>query len=121
MQSINKNIDLSFYLTFVFLTTTATITFIEAMRTKDETIRHILNLETVISVIAAFFYNVFITEIKETRENNKEIDWEEFRNCILTTSNTGYKKIATKVFKSFLLSLKNFCIAVRTSTTLSVN
>ena len=29
------------------------------------------------------------------------IDWEEFRNCILTTSNTGYKKISTKVFKSF--------------------
>jgi hypothetical protein len=29
------------------------------------------------------------------------IDWEEFRNCILTTSNTGYKMIPTKVFKSF--------------------
>ena len=29
------------------------------------------------------------------------IDWEEFRNCILTTSNVGYKKISTKVFKSF--------------------
>lgn len=29
------------------------------------------------------------------------IDWDEYRNCILTTSNTGYKKIPTKVFKSF--------------------
>lgn len=29
------------------------------------------------------------------------IDWEEFKNCILTTSNQGYKKIPTKVFKSF--------------------
>lgn len=29
------------------------------------------------------------------------IDWEEFKNCILTTSNVGYKKIPTKVFKSF--------------------
>jgi hypothetical protein len=34
-------------------------------------------------------------------DNSFQIDWEEFRNCILTTSNTGYKKIATKVFKSF--------------------
>jgi len=34
-------------------------------------------------------------------DNSFQIDWEEFRNCILTTSNTGYKKISTKVFKSF--------------------
>jgi hypothetical protein len=29
------------------------------------------------------------------------IDWDEYKNCILTTSNSGYKKIPTKVFKSF--------------------
>ena len=34
-------------------------------------------------------------------DNSYIIDWEEFRNCILTTSNTGYKKIPTKVVKSF--------------------
>ena len=34
-------------------------------------------------------------------DNSFQIDWEEFRNCILTTSNIGYKKISTKVFKSF--------------------
>ena len=34
-------------------------------------------------------------------DNSYMIDWEDFRNCILTTSNTGYKKIPTKVFKSF--------------------
>ena len=34
-------------------------------------------------------------------DNSYMIDWEEFRNCILTTSNTGYKKIPTKVLKSF--------------------
>ena len=34
-------------------------------------------------------------------DNSYMIDWEEFRNCILTTSNVGYKKISTKVFKSF--------------------
>lgn len=30
-----------------------------------------------------------------------QIDWEDFRNCILTTSNNGYKKISTKVYKTF--------------------
>lgn len=34
-------------------------------------------------------------------DNSYMIDWEEFRNCIITTSNMGYKKIPTKVFKSF--------------------
>ena len=34
-------------------------------------------------------------------DNSYMIDWEEFRNFILTTSNIGYKKIPTKVFKSF--------------------
>jgi hypothetical protein len=33
-------------------------------------------------------------------DNSYMIDWEEFRNCILTTSNLGYKKIPTKVFKT---------------------
>ena len=34
-------------------------------------------------------------------DNSFMIDWEEFQNCILTTSAAGYKKIPTKVFKSF--------------------
>jgi hypothetical protein len=33
-------------------------------------------------------------------DNSYMIDWEEFRNCILTTSNLGYKKIPTKVYKN---------------------
>lgn len=76
MLDTSTNIDFSFYLTFVFLTTTGTITFIEALRTKDDKVRHILNIETAISVIAAYFYNVFITEIKDKREHNKPIDWD---------------------------------------------
>jgi len=62
----------SFYITYAFLITTATITFIEAIRTNNSKIRHILNLETVISIIAGFFYTEFIKKIQ-----NKEIDYRE--------------------------------------------
>ena len=62
----------SFYITYVFLMTTATITFIEAMRTKDLKIRNILNLETCISVVAAFFYSKFVFSI----ENDETVDYE---------------------------------------------
>ena len=37
-------------------------------------------------------------------DNSYMIDWEEFKNCILTTSNLGYKKIPTKVFKTIQIN-----------------
>ena len=37
-------------------------------------------------------------------DNSFVIDWEEFQNCILTTSNIGYKKIPTKVYKTINLN-----------------
>ena len=51
----DRSVKVSFYITYAFLLTTATVTFIEAMTNKDPGIRHILNLETCISVVAAFF------------------------------------------------------------------
>ena len=57
-------VKMTFYITYVFLLTTGTITFIEAMRTNDSKVRHILNLETCISVVAAFFYSKFVSDIE---------------------------------------------------------
>ena len=65
-------IDNSFYITYVFLMTTATITFIEAIRTDDKKVRHILNLETCISVVAAFFYGKFVENVEKDPETNYE-------------------------------------------------
>ena len=70
----NNNLNLtyfSFYTTYVFLMTTATITFIEAMRTNIPEIRNILNLETCVSIVAAFFYAKFVTIIEDKKKNNK--------------------------------------------------
>lgn len=79
IKSITENvIHYTFYITFVFLTTTATITFIEAIRTNDSYIRHIMNLETCISFIASFFYYIFITKIDESLKNGTPIEWKEF-------------------------------------------
>jgi bacteriorhodopsin len=54
----------TFHLTYVVLLTTATITIIEALRTTNPMVRHILNLETCISIVAAYFYSVFLEKIK---------------------------------------------------------
>jgi len=60
----------SFYITYVFLLTTGAITFIEALRSPVPQIRHIMNLETCISIVASYFYGIFIEEINKAQNNN---------------------------------------------------
>ena len=50
------------------------ITFIEALRSPIPQVRHILNLETCISVIASYFYGLFIEQInkEKTEDSTKE-------------------------------------------------
>lgn len=69
---MNDTIIFSFVITYILLLTTATITFIEAMRTNFPHIRHILNLETAISIIAGYFYTKFLEKIQ-----GPTIDWKE--------------------------------------------
>ncbi len=72
-----KNLDLneiksSFNFSYSLLLTTGTITFIEAIRTKDPKIRHIMNIETCISLIASYFYSKFLDMV-----NVPEIDFNK--------------------------------------------
>ena len=71
------NVKYSFMVSYILLLTTGTICFIEAMRTKVPMIRHIFNLETCVSVVAAYFYYLFIEKIKEYEAEKKPINWEE--------------------------------------------
>jgi bacteriorhodopsin len=70
-------VKFSFTITYILLLTTATITFIEAMRTKNPTVRHVLNLETCISIVAGYFYSVFIAKIDEYEKTDSPINWPE--------------------------------------------
>ena len=67
----------TFICTYIILLTTATITIIEALRTKIPYIRHVLNLETAISLIAGYFYSIFVLKIEKYEENHVSIDWKE--------------------------------------------
>jgi bacteriorhodopsin len=77
VDNVKLYIHFSFYITYVFLLTTATITFIEAMRTSSPTVRHVLNLETAISVIAGYFYSTFVEKINAYEKENKVINWAD--------------------------------------------
>lgn len=83
----DTTVKMSFYFTYVMLITTGTITFIEALRTKDPTIRHIMNLETCISIIAAFFYAQFIEKLKQdaTAIDYKELAVTRYTDWFIST------------------------------------
>lgn len=66
----------SFMITYILLLTTATVTFIEALRTENPLIRHIFNLETCISLVASYFYSVFVAQLDAFEKDKKPIDWE---------------------------------------------
>ena len=75
-------VNSSFYLTYIFLIITAIITFIESIRTKIPEIRNIMNLETCISIGAAFFYSKFVKMIEDYKKKmrssiNKENQQEK--------------------------------------------
>jgi len=70
-------VKMTFYLTYVLLITTGTITFVEALATHNPTIRHVMNLETCISIIAGYFYSLFIQKIQSYDTEEKAIDWDE--------------------------------------------
>ena len=74
----NKLVKSSFYITYAFLAATGTITFIEALRTEIPAMRHILNLETCISIVAAYFYGKFMTQIEAKTEKNEELDHDDY-------------------------------------------
>jgi hypothetical protein len=76
-KPVNKVVKLSFLITYILLITTGTITFIEAIRTENPLIRHVMNLETCISIVAGYFYSTFIAAIDEYGKKGEPIDWKE--------------------------------------------
>jgi bacteriorhodopsin len=79
-KGVSKYVKSTFYATYALLFTTGTITFIEALRTDIPEVRHIMNLETCISLVAGFYYSLFNTEIKEAEDKNLPIDYHAINN-----------------------------------------
>lgn len=108
----------SFTITYILLLTTGVITFIEAIRTQILYVRHILNLETCITIVAGYFYGVFIAHIDNYESNGKPIDWNDITQTryidwsittpmmLLTLCLVLSKHIGTEIhFPSFILIL----------------
>ena len=72
-----SGIKSSFTITYILLLTTSLITFIEAIRTQEPIIRHVFNLETCISLVAGYFYSLFVGKINYYESKNIPVNWAE--------------------------------------------
>jgi len=96
-----------------FLLTTGTITFIEALRTDNLKIRHIMNIETAISIIAGYFYGTFLHLIKENKIDYKKMNNMRYTDWFITTPFMilglelvlSYNNNTSLPFKHFLISV----------------
>lgn len=70
-------VKFSFMITYILLLTTGTLTLIESLRTNIPFARHVLNLETCISLVAGYFYSLFLAQISESEKTNGDVDWSD--------------------------------------------
>jgi len=102
----------SFYITYIFLLTTSVITFIEALRSPIPQIRHILNLETCISIIASYFYGLFIAEINEAKKNDSKENDSKKNDNIDSTENLPLEKINTMRYSDWVITTPFMLLAL---------
>jgi bacteriorhodopsin len=76
-ESATYYVKYSFMFTYILLLTTATLTFIEAICTNIPSVRHALNLETCISLVAGYFYSIFLVQLNETEKRGNQIDYAD--------------------------------------------
>lgn len=75
----------SFTICYLVLFGTALITFIEAMRTDNLHARHILNLETAVSLTAGFVYGWFREMVVRPDFNIKDVIYYRYVDWCITT------------------------------------
>ena len=106
----------SFYISYVLLLTTGTITFIEALTHETPQVRHIMNLETCISIIAGYFYSLFLKKIEAGQVDYPEITVTRYTDwfistplmllvlCIFLSYSTQNKKLRLRTYAIILLA-----------------
>ena len=82
---VRKTMKESFTLCYLVLFGTAAITFIEALRTNSVHARHILNLETAVSLTAGFVYGMFLTMVDKPNFSLRECVYYRYIDWSITT------------------------------------
>jgi bacteriorhodopsin len=82
---ISQAVKTSFSASYLILMGYTFITLVEALRTKNTTVRHIMNLETTISIVAGLTYGLFLDKIKDPTINLNQITQLRYVDWSITT------------------------------------
>lgn len=84
------------------------LTFIEALRTENDRVRHIMNIETTVSLIAGLVYSLFNEKMKESKVDLRELVQLRYLDWMITTPlillaillyyNPDYKNVNYKTY-----------------------
>jgi len=103
----------SFKFSCLVLISATFITFIEALRTDNKKARHILNLETAVSLVASYIYSVFASMVDKEDFSLEKVTTYRYMDWVITTP---MLLLALLLFISYLnkdeLHLKKFLFVV---------
>lgn len=85
MSSTTVSVRSSFLFSYLVLFASTMITFVESIRTKSIRARHILNLETAVSVIAAYVYMIFLGMLDRPDVSLDDITKYRYMDWFITT------------------------------------
>ena len=97
----------TFMVSYLVLFGYTVITLIEALRTTDTNVRHIMNIETAVSLVAGLVYGMFIERVKQPTFDLKEImplrylDWSITTPLLLLAVVLFYNKHSPVSYKVF--------------------
>jgi hypothetical protein len=95
----------TFNTTYIVLFGYTCITLIEALRTNSANTRHIMNIETAVSLVAGIVYGTFVEKIKQHYVEEYGAESQQVKDA-----SDGYHfepHVAEKVFRSILKAEKN--------------
>jgi len=82
---ISESLRTSFTASYLVLMGYTGITLIEALRTNNLNSRHIMNIETTVSIVAGLVYSMFLEMIKNPNVDLKEITKLRYVDWFITT------------------------------------
>jgi bacteriorhodopsin len=78
-------LDDSFLVSYLVLLGYTTITLIEAIRTPIVNVRHIMNIETAVSIVASIVYGLFYEQVKTGKYDLKAFTHYRYIDWVITT------------------------------------
>jgi len=112
---VSETLVTSFKTSYLVLMGYTGITLVEALRTNNLNSRHIMNIETTVSIVAGLVYYMFLKKLKKDDVDLHEItklryiDWAITTPLIILVMMLFYLNLIMKIFQSHQVP-QGYCV-----------